>query len=155
MRIWPGGKAPSAVAPGFIRPHLTFCEGLRNNISPDFPEGPTPFQEEPLIQRPGCFHYPPTGMHGICYGSPGVTLAPMQEWQKFDFWSPSRHPQYALCFPLFLYRHQGGKWSPSCLNQPGKEDSTLPEPFFPKRGYPVTMVICPRQRHGNRGSPTV
>lgn len=38
MEIWPKGKAPSVVAPRFIRrrPDLTFCEGLRNNITLDF-----------------------------------------------------------------------------------------------------------------------
>lgn len=44
MEIWPG-KAPSVVAPGFIRPHLTFCEGLRNNIALDFAESPAPLRE--------------------------------------------------------------------------------------------------------------
>lgn len=42
MGIGSRGKAPSTVAPHFFRrrPDLTFCEGLRNNITLDFRESP-------------------------------------------------------------------------------------------------------------------
>lgn len=58
MKIWPGGKAPSVAAPGFIRPHLTFCEGLRNNITLDFPESPAPFRERDAHPEARLFSLP-------------------------------------------------------------------------------------------------
>lgn len=144
--MWPRGKASSVVAPGFIRSHLTFCEELRNNMTLDFPESPAPFGERHASQGPGCFHYRLAGMHGICYGSLRVALTPMQEWQKFDFWSPHRRPQYTLCFPPLPQRNQGGKWSRRCFNRPGNEDPASLGLFFPRQGYPVGMAPSARRQ---------
>lgn len=138
MEIWPKGEAPSVVAPHFFRrrPGLTFCEGLRNNITLDFRESPALLETH--IQRPGCFHYTLTGMRGICYGSLRAALTPKQEWQKFDFQSPCGHPSMCsvLSSPsLKLWR----KIVSSFFKGPGNEDLTSLQLFFPQ-----ARVFCGR-----------
>lgn len=146
IEIWPKGKAPSMVSPHFFRrqPDLTFCEGLRNNITLDFRENPVLLQTH--IQRPGCFHYTLSGMHGLCYRSPRITLSsptpPSRNGRNLTCRALATTLQCVLCFPPLLYGNYGGKWSQNCFKGPDKKNLTSLWFFFPRQGYFVGMAFC-------------